>query len=68
MKFTAAAVGSGKRRAAGMLSGSVKPLETERRELGLAACSGCQAIPIAKITGRLERSKVEPFWKEAPRE
>jgi hypothetical protein len=25
-----------------------------------------QAIPIAKIIGRLERSKVEPFWKEAP--
>ena len=38
-------------------------------QLGLAACSGCQAIPIAKIIGRLERRQVEPpFWKEAPPE
>jgi hypothetical protein len=27
-----------------------------------------RAIPIAKIIGWLERSKVEPFWKEAPPE
>jgi hypothetical protein len=27
-----------------------------------------QAIPIAKTIGRLERSKIELFWKETPPE